>query len=120
MMGLPTLGIHTREDQRQFVAIATALERERSLRARSGRGCETSGVHERPRVVECGDCGNLFEVSARNERAHRKRGTTPTCQRCRSVTSAPRATEAMRKWWLDRYSPDEIREITDAIWPTSD
>jgi hypothetical protein len=26
-------------------------------------------------------------------------------------------TEADRRWWLERYSLDEIRQLAGAIWP---
>ncbi len=25
----------------------------------------------------------------------------------------------MRRWWLDRYTLEEIRELAAALWPTS-
>ncbi len=28
----------------------------------------------------------------------------------------PRVTPAMRRWWLDRYSLDELREMADPMW----
>jgi hypothetical protein len=29
----------------------------------------------------------------------------------------PAATEAHRRWWFDRFSVDEIREMGAAFWP---
>jgi hypothetical protein len=26
-------------------------------------------------------------------------------------------TDAMRRYWLDRFTPDEIRELGGAMWP---
>ena len=75
------------------------------------------GRRQTPKVVEaavllsCG-CGAQFELSARNARNHRVNGTQPKCRDCRyGHDGAPRATEAMRRWWLSRYSIDEIREL---------
>jgi len=68
-------------------------------------------VVEAPRIVECGECGGEFELSARNERGHRKRGSTPTCERCRFGEQPPKPTEAMRRWWLDRYTLEQIRDL---------
>jgi hypothetical protein len=33
------------------------------------------------------------------------------------LTPEPRVTPAMRRWWLDRYSLDEIRELAAALDP---
>jgi hypothetical protein len=35
---------------------------------------------------------------------------------CRCGAKPPRVTEAMRRWWLDRYSLDEIRELSGGIY----
>ena len=66
---------------------------------------------EAPVLLSCG-CGAQFELSARNARGHRVKGTTPKCRDCRyGRDAAPRATEAMRRWWLQRFSIEEIREL---------
>jgi hypothetical protein len=71
-------------------------------------------------LVRCGDCGGDFELSARRARDHRKAGTTPRCRRCRLPGTAPKPTEADRRYWLDRFTLDEIRELVAAIWPAGD
>ena len=59
-----------------------------------------------PQVVAC-DCGERFGLSARNIREHRRQGTTPRCRRCRYGSDrTPKPTDAMRRWWLARYSLD--------------
>ncbi len=65
----------------------------------------------------CADCGDSYELSARNTRLHQRNGTTPKCSRCRYGAKPPRVTEAMRRWWLDRYSLDEIGQMAGAMWP---
>jgi hypothetical protein len=69
--------------------------------------------------VSCGDCGCSFELSARNARGHRHRGTTPQCARCRYWAKEPKVTPAMRRWWLDRFTLDEIREMAAELWPNA-
>ena len=61
-------------------------------------------------LVTCPECLVGFELSARNARAHRSNATTPRCASCRSARE-PRVTPAHRRWWLDRYTLDEIREL---------
>jgi hypothetical protein len=36
---------------------------------------------------------------------------------CRRISSDPRPTKAHRRWWLDRFTLDEIREMAFAFWP---
>ena len=68
-------------------------------------------------LVRCSACGGDFELSARQARDHRSAGTTPRCSRCRYGTKPPQATEKMRRWWLDRFTVDEIRELAAGLWP---
>lgn len=66
---------------------------------------------EAPVLLACG-CGRQFQLSARRAREHRTHGSQPKCVDCRyGHDGAPRATEGMRRWWLDRFSLDEIREL---------
>jgi hypothetical protein len=30
--------------------------------------------------------------------------------------TAPKVKEAHRRWWLDRFTVDEVRELAGAIW----
>jgi hypothetical protein len=52
----------------------------------------------------------------RNVRAARARDEEPTCRVCRRTAKAPdEATmDKMRRWWLERYSLDELLETFDA------
>lgn len=72
-------------------------------------------VVEAPVVHVC-ECGTTFELSARNTRIHRNRGTSPRCDRCRYGTKPPKVTDAHRRYWLERFTLDEIRELAGAIW----
>ncbi len=46
---------------------------------------------------------------------HRKSGQTPHCADRRSHRAPVRVTEAMRRWWLDRYTLDEVRELAAGL-----
>ena len=72
-----------------------------------------AAVERAPRLVACGDCGSSFELSAQNVRAARAPGEEPLCRECRrpAVAADPAEAERMRRWWLDRYTLDEIREL---------
>jgi hypothetical protein len=68
---------------------------------------------EAPRLVRCGTCGGSFELSPRNVRAARARGEEPTCRICRRTAKPPdeAASEKLRRWWLERYSLEELVEL---------
>jgi hypothetical protein len=65
--------------------------------------------------VRCGSCGGGFELSARRARIYRNEGTAPRCSDCRSARSQVVVTPALRRWWLDRYTLDEIREMAATL-----
>jgi hypothetical protein len=65
-------------------------------------------------LVSCGDCGGSFELSARRARIYRNEGTAPRCADCRSARE-PVVTPALRDYWLDRYTLDEIRELAACL-----
>lgn len=64
-------------------------------------------------AIPCGRCGGAIILSSRRARVWRDRGQLPICAACRR----PKATEAMRRWWLERFSLEEILEMAAAIWP---
>jgi hypothetical protein len=76
-------------------------------------------AHEKPRSVVCGGCDNPFVLSARNAREARARGEEPRCHDCRHPAKPidPAELERLRRWWLKRYSLDEIRELALGLWP---
>ena len=63
-------------------------------------------------------CGARFALSARNARAARARGREPICPDCRSVRNrAPiKVTPALRRYWLDRFTREEIRELASGLF----
>jgi hypothetical protein len=63
----------------------------------------------------CGECGGAFELSARRARVHRNEGNARRCRDCRSIHSQVVVTEALRKWWLDRFTVDEIRAMGEEL-----
>lgn len=65
-------------------------------------------------TVRC-ECGVTFTLSARREYEHRKTGTRPRCPDCRSRRPPVQVTESMRRWWLDRFTLDEIRELAGGL-----
>ncbi len=63
------------------------------------------------KLLTCPQCGGDFFLHARNVRLHRRRGTVPICSDCRFPKKASADRIAMREWWLQRLSLDEIFEI---------
>lgn len=76
-----------------------------------------TAVAEAPRLVRCGACGGDFELSARRVRHVRAESLPLRCRSCRTGRVTPEPTEAHRRWWLDRFTVDEIREMAAALWP---
>ena len=60
-------------------------------------------------AVRCPSCGGLRGVSARH--ASRIGGNCSECRKGRVVRR-----EDFYVFWLERFSPDEIREMARAIW----
>ena len=73
-------------------------------------------VVDAQRVV-CRECGLRFAMSARNALTWRTRGENPVCERCRFPPFEPSEAERarMRRWWLARYSLDELLELGDLL-----
>lgn len=66
---------------------------------------------EASRAVVCGECGGAFSLHPRNVRAAQARGEEPVCHECRHKPKVdPAAVERMKRWWLKRYSLEELRE----------
>jgi hypothetical protein len=76
-------------------------------------------VVEVARDVVCGECEQTFQLSARNDREHRRRGTVPRCYDCRHPLKPPDEAELarLREWWLERFTLDELRDLARCIWP---
>jgi hypothetical protein len=60
-------------------------------------------------------CGSLVTISSRRSRDHVRLGTNPRCQSCWPIARIV-VTDALRTYWLERYSPDEIRDLAAGIW----
>jgi len=73
---------------------------------------------EAPHLHTC-RCGNVFSLSARNTREHRRRGTVPICRNCRLSAKPPDPEEAerLRRWWLEEsgFTLDHLVEISEMI-----
>jgi hypothetical protein len=69
---------------------------------------------EAPRKVTCSRCGGQYQLSARNARQHRRLGLPDLCEPCRHPVKAPdpKRVEAMKAWWLSRFTLEELR-----AWP---
>jgi hypothetical protein len=65
-------------------------------------------------VVTCHECDLDFDLSARNAREHRRKGMPDVCGSCRHLAKPPdaRMLAVARRWWLDRFTLDELR-----AWP---
>jgi hypothetical protein len=67
--------------------------------------------------LRCTGCGDTFVLSPRRAREWRDR--EPLCRDCRrkpkELSEAERAR--LQRWWLDRYSLEELVEIGREIWP---
>jgi hypothetical protein len=67
-----------------------------------------------PTAIHCSECGVPFELSSRRAREYRKPDSHPRCRECRRDTApSPEAIEQAKRWWLARYTVDELRS-----WPS--
>jgi hypothetical protein len=74
---------------------------------------------ESPAAFRCEDCGDLFDVSARQARTIRRVGEGYCCQRCRALRRRrPRSkvSAAERQYWIDRFGVAGASELAMAIW----
>ena len=69
-------------------------------------------------IVTCCDCGQGFELSARNAQRYRSEGRDPRCRECRRPPR-PKPTERDRAWWTDRFTPEEIRDMVEALFDSA-
>jgi hypothetical protein len=67
--------------------------------------------------VRCAGCGSRLDLSTRRALEHRRAGTEPRCRECRSSRALVVVTEQLRRWWLDRYTLAEIRELAVGLGP---
>jgi hypothetical protein len=65
--------------------------------------------------VRCDECGDSFTLSTRRVYEHRREGRAPCCRMCRRP-ERPAPDEADRRYSLERFTLDEIRELAAGIW----
>lgn len=66
--------------------------------------------------VQCVRCGGEVNLSGSSRREHRLRGTRPTHKRCRRSRVAIAGSAEHRRYWLDRFTLEEIQELAAVIW----
>ncbi len=60
---------------------------------------------KKPRRRRCDECNELYS----------RRGGAIRCGQCYAIARGDPA--ALRRWWLERYSLDELQEFARALWP---
>ena len=65
--------------------------------------------------VRCVECGERYTLSARRALEYRREGREPRCRECRRPARQP-PSAADRRYWLERFTLEEIKELANAIW----
>ena len=68
-------------------------------------------------MVACSVCGIRYDVSARSWRDIKAGRVEARCVLHRRRRRALTVTAQMRRYWLDRFTIEEICEMAEAIWP---
>jgi hypothetical protein len=70
-------------------------------------------------MVACEVCGLAFDASLRSARDYRAGRAEPRCMlhRKRKPLSKRTTIATYRRWWLDRFTLEEIIEMATAMWP---
>ena len=68
-------------------------------------------------MVECCVCHIAYDVSARSHRDIKTGRVQARCTLHRKRTRRATATAEYRRFWLDRFTMDEIVEMAQALWP---
>lgn len=68
-------------------------------------------------MVQCEVCHLAFDCSARSGRDIKAGRVQPRCVLHRRRRRKGTVTATMRRYWLDRFTMDEIREMAEAFWP---
>lgn len=69
-------------------------------------------------MVACGVCGLYFDASPRSARDYRAGRTPPRCMLHRARGARPQTrTAELRRFWLDRFSREEIVDMAHALFP---
>ena len=95
------------------------------MRRSYGKRLAASAVAERVGRsvdVRCGECGDVFALSVRNEFEWRRRGRAPICRPCRRPEKpmTPAERERFVRWWREEsgLSARELREIAVGLGAT--
>lgn len=69
-------------------------------------------------MCSCNICGLRFDASERSARDYKAGRAEPRCILHRKRRPASRRVNVAmyRRWWLDRFSVEEIVEMGTAIW----
>ena len=83
------------------------------------RGSNTAGLRlvsvTAPVELRCPVCNAPRELKSVQARLVRS-GKAPLAP-CPDCRSHPKPTEGDRRWWLERFTIEECREMADAFWP---
>jgi hypothetical protein len=68
---------------------------------------------EPKRRVRCPSCGGVRWLSSRNARSVENGEASGLCQTCRNprAPATPEERDAVMRWWLDRYSDEELADL---------
>ena len=70
--------------------------------------------------LRCSECEGTFALSASSAGRYRRDGREPVCRDCRRPKLSERQQAKLRRWWLKRFSDDELHELGRMIWPDTD
>jgi len=68
-------------------------------------------------LVQCCVCGIQYDVSSRTWRDIKGQRVEARCVLHRRRRRRQTVTASMRRYWLDRFTMEEINEIANAMWP---
>ena len=118
---------HPEELRRRAVELVAGGMSQRAAAVELGLPHETVRRWVAPRVrpprmetISCPVCGNPFQAqwdSIRRARTRSRLGA-PRCPDCAPSKRRPTeiaVTDELRRWWLDRYSLDEIVALADCF-----
>jgi len=67
----------------------------------------------------CAECGDRFDLSGRASRDAARAGRSPICFSCRYPPIIV-VTDALKGWWTNRYSTEEIVGLAEGMWGDRD
>lgn len=75
-----------------------------------------SSIARETATVRCPDCGETREISIRQKRRLMNEGGKMLCSVCRTLPRPAKVTLKHKRFWLDSYSMEWIRETAEMIW----